>query len=200
MIRRKEGLELKIGPRTEQISDTTPSYSNRPKIRIRQPAGLSQAIPPPSALRDDHSHEAGPEATERPQNLDFNPALYTVKAFGIATFAVTLGAVTFVWGVKNAMGIEDTQEFARRMHQLILTRMPILSSRIHRSLEDDPRNDETLKSDVDDWNWDDAEKRLKNAFEQKGLAGWAEVALDEIRAEEHVERKKRIALEENTKR
>ncbi|EEB99147.1 hypothetical protein MPER_01228, partial [Moniliophthora perniciosa FA553] len=122
------------------------------------------------------------------------------KAFGIATFAVTLGAVTLVWGVKNAMGVEDTQEFARRMRQLILTHMPILSSRIHGSLEDDPHNDEKSKSDADGWNWDDAEKRLKNAFEQKGLAGWAEAAVDEIRAEEHAERKKRIALEENMKR
>jgi hypothetical protein len=50
-----------------------------------------------------------PENTQNAQELDFNPALYTVKAFGIATFAVTVGAVGLVLGVKNAMGIDDVR-------------------------------------------------------------------------------------------
>ncbi|KAL0072340.1 hypothetical protein AAF712_000103 [Marasmius tenuissimus] len=128
-----------------------------------------------------------------PQQLDFNPALLTAKAFGIATLAVTVGAVTLVWGVKSAMGVENTEQFARRMREIIITRMPILSSRIHRSHTEEYEEGRTPHVDPK-WNWDDAEKRLTDAFDKDGLSGWAEVAVKELEAEEVTEREKRAAL------
>lgn len=44
-----------------------------------------------------------------PAEEDFNGALYSAKAFGIATLFVTVGAVTTVMGIKAAMGVRDVR-------------------------------------------------------------------------------------------
>jgi len=68
---------------------------------------------------------------------DFNPALYTVKAFGLATLLVGVGAVTGVWGVKWGLDVHDMREFGDRMRDVVSTKLPVLSSRIHRALDVD---------------------------------------------------------------
>ncbi|KAK7047345.1 hypothetical protein VNI00_006576 [Paramarasmius palmivorus] len=192
-------LESKIA--REQPIEASP---NRPRVRVQQSTTASQVFSRPAFPNETEHHaelqKENPENTRDVQELDFNPALYTVKAFGIATFAVTVGAVGLVLGVKNAMGIDDTQEFARRMRELVLARMPILSARIHRTLEELDGTSQSSSETRGEWNWPEAEQRLKDAYEQRGIAGWAEVAVEEIRAEEEIEREKRLALKENMKK
>ncbi|KAJ3982095.1 hypothetical protein F5890DRAFT_423051 [Lentinula detonsa] len=137
------------------------------------------------------SHSSSPEVIGK---NDFNPALYTIGAFGIATLLVSLGALIGVGAVKTTMNVQDTQEFAREMRRIVVTRMPILSARIHRALNNG--DDDDGPEDTIDWNWEDAEKRLKDAFEKDGLMAWAEVALKEIQAEERLERSKRKGLDD----
>ncbi|KAH9948025.1 hypothetical protein B0H21DRAFT_735831 [Amylocystis lapponica] len=134
---------------------------------------------------------------------NFNGALYSAKAFGLATMFVTVGAGTTIWGVKTAMGVQNTKEFADRMRFFFLTRMPTLSSRIHRLIgaEDNPSALVESQSaphpqSVGDtraihWSWQDAEQRLKAAYERDGFTGWTEAALQELEAEGHAERVRR---------
>ncbi|KAJ3974909.1 hypothetical protein EV361DRAFT_586529 [Lentinula raphanica] len=135
-----------------------------------------------------------PSKTELVEDSNFNPALYTAGAFGIATLLVSSGAVLGVYAVKTMLGVHDTQEFSQKMRRFVLTRMPFLSSRIHRVVENG--DDDDYLEDPTTWRWEDAEKRLKNAFDQNGFAAWAEVALKEMRAEERAERLKRKGLDQ----
>ncbi|KAF5393069.1 hypothetical protein D9757_001201 [Collybiopsis confluens] len=137
------------------------------------------------------SAETGP-------SLDFSPALYALRALGMATIFVSIGSLAAFWAVKEAMDVKDTLEFERRMRQFILTRMPILSSRIHRTLEEEDESDAVTGSSMAsvDWNWEDAEKRLQDVYEKEGVSAWIETAAKELYAEERVARLKRKELEE----
>ncbi|KAJ8076412.1 hypothetical protein PM082_000835 [Marasmius tenuissimus] len=172
----------KRGPRqtSQPFPRITPTPTSVPAFGLQETGDVTET-------------KSSEEDDPPPQQLDFNPALLTAKAFGIATLAVTVGAVTLVWGVKSAMGVENTEQFARRMREIIITRMPILSSRIHRSHTEEYEEGRTPHVDPK-WNWDDAEKRLTDAFDKDGLSGWAEVAVKELEAEEVIEREKRAAL------
>nr|VWO99214.1 Calcium-transporting ATPase (EC [Ganoderma boninense] len=112
---------------------------------------------------------------------NFNGALHCVKAFSIATFMVGVGATATVFGVRQYMGVQTTQEFADRMRHAVLTRMPILSARIHRPPEaqdgdsllphDPPPL--SLEDAAEEWTWPAAEQRLREAFDKDGFYGWA---------------------------
>ncbi|KAH8089903.1 hypothetical protein BXZ70DRAFT_1041920 [Cristinia sonorae] len=169
--------------------------------RPSQPVSKASAPVPPPRMKT--SPAPTKPVTVNPDDR-FNGAFYSVKAFGIATAMVTVGAVTTVWGVKLAMGVQDTKEFADRMRNLILTRMPILSSRIHRppAPQDNPVDwTPELKSSSPlsgsdqneelEWSWPSAEKRLGNAFQERGFYGWFEAVLHELEAEGQAERRKR---------
>ncbi|KZT07910.1 uncharacterized protein LAESUDRAFT_697949 [Laetiporus sulphureus 93-53] len=136
----------------------------------------------------------------------FNGVLYSAKAFVIATTLVGVGAVATVWGVKTALGVRDTQEFAQRMRLLIMDSMPNLSARIHQALHDEEERafpseaithtitnenmDANSKASIE-WSWPDAETRLKAAFEKDGLVGWGEAVLHELETEAKINRSKR---------
>ncbi len=87
------------------------------------------------------------------------------------------------------------------MRQAVLSRMPLLSSRIYREpgpkdhgLESDAVSLRLeTKTDVDSgsWSWSAAEERLKAAFEKDGFSGWAEAAMREVEAEGKIERRRR---------
>ncbi|KIK58529.1 hypothetical protein GYMLUDRAFT_262386 [Collybiopsis luxurians FD-317 M1] len=141
------------------------------------------------------SAESGP-------GLDFSPTLYALRALGIATAVVSVGAMAAFWVAKTATNINDTQEFERRMRQFMLTRMPLLSSRIHRILEEEEASDRPGTSAVDltNWKWEDAEKRLRDVYEKEGVAAWMELAVRELHAEERVDRLKRKELEDDARR
>ncbi|TCD71026.1 hypothetical protein EIP91_000525 [Steccherinum ochraceum] len=175
------------------------------KPQISRPAPSSSAVPPP--LRARPSPTPANPAVANP-DADFNGALYSMKAFGIATMIVSAGAVTTVLGVKVALGVQDTKEFAQKMRQLIMTRMPVLSSRIHRApdADDHPADwipvdpnghtfntqvTESEKSEQVEWSWPAAEERLGMAYQERGVRGWAEAVMHELEAEGQTERKKR---------
>jgi hypothetical protein len=81
--------------------------------------------------------------------------------------------------------------------------LPVLSSRIHQVPEMadvqvgsgagslDPRL--ALKESLDgtEWNWPDAETRLRDAFDSGGLTGWAQAALREVEDEAKAEKARR---------
>ncbi|EMD34597.1 hypothetical protein CERSUDRAFT_54591, partial [Gelatoporia subvermispora B] len=115
------------------------------------------------------------------------------KAFGVATLLVSAGAGTIVWGVRTALGVNTTQEFAERMRFFMAAKMSILSSRIHRRPEvaDGPTGVEEAHDDALEWSWPDAQQRLSDAWEKGGFSGWAEAAMRELEAEAHAERAKR---------
>ncbi|RDX45395.1 hypothetical protein OH76DRAFT_1408162 [Lentinus brumalis] len=131
---------------------------------------------------------------------NFNGALHCAKAFGIATMMVGAGAMAAAWGVRKYMGVETTQEFADRMRVAILTRMPVLSSRIHRPPEPED-GDALLPEPVvgatpsldagEEWTWTAAEGRLKEAFDKHGFSGWVAAVARELEAEGRLERSKR---------
>ncbi|PCH37275.1 hypothetical protein WOLCODRAFT_83934 [Wolfiporia cocos MD-104 SS10] len=107
-------------------------------------------------------------------------------AFSIATAIVSVGAGLTLCGVKTSLGVSNAQEFADGVHALIIKRMPLLSSCIHHPIQPE---DET--SSAAEWTWHDAEKRDKVAFQQDGIVGWVEAALQELEAEGELKRAKR---------
>ena len=56
---------------------------------------------------------------------------------------------------------------------------------------DTPRFHANQGSGTVEWSWPDAEHRLKMAYEEGGIMGWAEAALRELEAEGELERSKR---------
>ncbi|KAG2071673.1 hypothetical protein BDR04DRAFT_1015472 [Suillus decipiens] len=127
----------------------------------------------------------------------FNGPLYTLKALSIATALVTLGATASIWGVMKALNARDTNEFAERLRHAVLTKLPVLSHRIYRPAEtrQDDSNDSPLTenptAEPAEWNWQEAEVRLREAFDKGGFHSWASAALVEVEAEATVERTKR---------
>jgi len=103
------------------------------------------------------------------------------------------------------MGVENAQEFGDRMRKVVIAKMPMLTSRIHRPPDSgDHGHDsdllETLNTprlDVHgteaeaEWTWPAAEARLKKAFEADGFSGWGYALMRELEAEGKAERAKR---------
>jgi hypothetical protein len=76
------------------------------------------------------------------------------------------------------------------MRTSVLAKIPSFTSRIHRPLDandlvllhlKDPAVTETRGTK---WNWADAEKRLKHAFNKGGLPAWGVAAMREAEEEE----------------
>jgi len=146
-------------------------------------------------------------APSREANEDsFNGALYSLKAFSIATALVVAGGATSLWGVKTYLGVRDTQEFASAMRLTLLTKWPLLASRIHRASdsaplpvvmssasepEPEPDLPPAAIPSADGWSWHDAQARLAAAYEHGGVTRFAEVAAGELEAEAELERRKR---------
>ena len=81
-----------------------------------------------------------------------------------------------------------------------MEKIPMLSSRIYRILgeEDGHETGEQVQAPLDDidsaWRWEDAESRLRAAYDKEGFSGWAEAALKELEVEGESERLKRENL------
>ncbi|KAG2134454.1 hypothetical protein DEU56DRAFT_809177 [Suillus clintonianus] len=183
--------EATAPPRRGRGQSTLPLPSHSPPIRFRR---ASQPVP-----REVQAHPSPPKVPV--SNKDdveqfFNSPLYTLKAFGIATAIVTLGATASIWGVMKALDARDTNEFAERLRHAVLTKLPVLSYRIYRPAEtrqdgNDSALTENPASEPVEWNWHEAENRLREAFDKGGFHSWASAALIEVEAEATVERAKR---------
>lgn len=81
------------------------------------------------------------------------------------------------------------------MRLLFHSLVPSLSSAIYRP----PQTEEELQevrlfaplSVQENWSWEDAEKRLKHAYEKGGISLWGLTALREMETEARLERDKR---------
>jgi len=198
--------------------------TSAPPVRRAPTRGVPSTAPPPRAVSaftpaSTHSVEASSPlqrssgASSDIANEDsFNGALYTLKAFGIATAFVLAGGAASVWGVKTYLGVRDTQEFASAMRLTLLTKWPLLASRIHRasdsaplpppisplsammpSAASEPDTDppRTAVPEADGWSWPAAQARLAAAYEHGGVARFAETAAGELEAEAELERRRR---------
>ena len=84
------------------------------------------------------------------------------------------------------------------MRSIFQMTVPGLRSRLYRPPETDDERYEIQTPGIvspyasqGDWNWEEAEERLKKAYEEGGIAAWAQTALRELEAEAEVERTKR---------
>ena len=84
------------------------------------------------------------------------------------------------------------------MRSIFQTTVPGLRSRLYRPPETEDERYEikaqgiTFPSSIQgDWNWEEAEERLKKAYEEGDTAAWVQTALRELEAEVKVERTKR---------
>lgn len=140
-----------------------------PVRRALSPRIASTQIPPASMTGTSSTKAGAPlqgsseDSLRVPREDRFNGALYSLKAFSIATTLVIAGSAASVWGVKVYLGVKDvrerlhlliifsplsraanltgylssqTQEFASAMRLTVLNRWPLLTSRIHRSSGD----------------------------------------------------------------
>ncbi|KAF9061561.1 hypothetical protein BDP27DRAFT_326681 [Rhodocollybia butyracea] len=182
-----------------------PSHSVAPR---RQAATITSLKTLPSVQAANLPVFPIPSGIEKPPLAEaegtdnVNPVFEAIRALGTATLIVTATAFTGFWAVRTSMDVKNTEElvqsFTRNMRQMILTRMPIVSSRIHRVLEDNEIDDSTV--DPASWNWEDAQQRMKDAYDNEGLTAWTEVAVKELQAEERVERIRRKELEDLLRR
>ena len=93
----------------------------------------------------------------------------------------------------------QTQEFAHRMRVGLLTKLPVLSARIHRAPEPElemyPSLSQPSPQDVNetelDWNWPEAERRMAEAYDKGGFGGCVQAALKEVEVEGRVEKLRR---------
>ncbi|KAG0694819.1 hypothetical protein DFH29DRAFT_814854 [Suillus ampliporus] len=184
--------EATAPPRRGRGLSMTPFESHSPPIRSRPASHQIQrqvpVHPPPLKVPVPNKDNGEPF---------FNGPLYTLKAFGIATAIVTLGATASIWGVMKALNARDTAEFAERLRHAVLTKLPVLSYRIYRPAEphqdggDDFPLTQNPASEHVEWNWQEAENRLREAFDKGGFHSWASAVLVEVEAEASVERTKR---------
>jgi hypothetical protein len=96
------------------------------------------------------------------------------------------------------------------MRLTLLTKWPLLTSKIHRASDSAPLpppvslttttptappphlpRPSTAVPDVDGWNWAAAQARLTEAYERGGVAQFAEAVAGELEAEAESERRKR---------
>ena len=73
----------------------------------------------PASARVEPIQVPKPSKAETPSDPGFNYALYSAKAFGIATTLVTVGAFVGVWAVQASLGVQnvcDTFLFRRTHH------------------------------------------------------------------------------------
>ena len=80
------------------------------------------------------------------------------------------------------------------MRFLLSRVVPSLSSAIYRPPQrGEEREDPTAPFAVqENWKWEDAETRLRRAYETGGISLWCQIALRELEAEATLERERRI--------
>ncbi|KAI0784063.1 hypothetical protein C8Q75DRAFT_781180 [Abortiporus biennis] len=192
---------------TTSVPKSASSLSEGPPVRrssIPSTPSIASSSSTPSAASPISTAKTSGASVSPNEEDDFNYALYSAKAFGIATLLVSVGAMATVGVVQYTMGVKDAREFGDRMRNAVLSRMPVLSSRIHRTpdAEDhghDPELLNTLSSNnheqqqlpTEEWTWNAAENRLREAFDKDGFSGWGLALLQELEAEGRVEREKR---------
>ena len=128
--------------------------------------------------------------------------LFAGKALLIATALVGIGAFGVVSAVKHCTGAHTVTEFNHLMRYWTDQHFRSITDRIYRGPENEEERSaalETFGVDGDDdggshgeeWMWEEAEKRIKRAYEEGGLTLWMQVILRELEAEARRERERR---------
>ncbi|RDB27132.1 hypothetical protein Hypma_004571 [Hypsizygus marmoreus] len=192
-VLRKALNESTAAPR-RRVGTTNPGHLGRKSVPASSDAKADSAV--------EFSSPGTGELLSAISRVDFSTAIYAGKAFGIATGIVTVSAVVLTFGVKALMGVQDTREFAQRMRMAIWTRLPGLTTQIHRPLEEDDDGVPIADSQEPDpeWNWEDAEKRLQGAYDKGGFPAWLKTAAKEMGEELKVERARRQKKYERAER
>ncbi|KAG6853552.1 hypothetical protein C0991_003344 [Blastosporella zonata] len=156
-----------------------------------------------SEVKSSSSHFSTPGTSEllsAISKVDLSTGVYAGKAFAIATGIVTVGGVALTLGVKSLMGVEDTKEFAARMRTLVWRGLPGLTHQIHRPPEEDDLGVPVSRSMEPDptWKWEEAEKRMQDAYDKGGFPAWIQTAMKEMEDELNVERARRQREDERT--
>jgi len=123
-------------------------------------------------------------------HISASSATLAVQAFAIATGVVAVGGTLIVWSVREALGVKDVREFGNAMRFLLSRVVPSLSSAIYRPPQADEER-EDLAIPFENWKWEDAESRLRRAYETGGISLWGQIALRELEAEARLERERR---------
>jgi len=194
----------------QRIGKNTLQFSLKTSQKTPPPPRRSTTTTTPSTLRttskeglaettlesSDSSSSSSPglrEMISAISQMNQSTALLAAKAFFIATGLVAIGGITFTWAVKTTLGVEDAREFGQKMRSTLQATVPGLRSRLYRppDTDDEHYQIQTQHAIEQDWNWEEAEERLKKAYEQGGITLWAQTALTELEAEAEVERTKR---------
>lgn len=121
--------------------------------------------------------------------------LYAFKAIGVATAVVLASGAGLVFGAKTLLGVQDTDDFARRIRAVMPHAMPVLNERMDTSLKNDASTGSdaqaVLQTGEPAWTWTEAQVRLTRAYDEGGAARWTEQLAREAEAEARVELAKR---------
>ncbi|KAG6917494.1 hypothetical protein DXG01_002358 [Tephrocybe rancida] len=189
-LARQRKTVLRKALKESTVAPPRRSVRSEPLTRKSTPVSDNVEVKSSSA----HSSTPGTgELLSAISNVDFSTAIYAGKAFGIATGIVTVGGVALTLGIKSIMGVEDTKEFAERMRMLIWRGLPGLTSQIHRPPEEDDQGQPVSRpmEPVPSWKWEEAEKRLQDAYDKGGFPAWTQAAIKEMEDEWKVERARR---------
>jgi len=113
----------------------------------------------------------------------------------IATCLVGAGACGAVYAVQKFMGVDNVQDFARRMRYWTNAYLSGIVMRIYRGPEKaeerEVGHDLALVDELENWTQEEAEKRIMRAYEEGGWSLLSKVLWRELEAEARVERAKR---------
>ncbi|KAF8967265.1 hypothetical protein BDZ97DRAFT_1938200 [Flammula alnicola] len=177
MIRRQRGsiTRLSLKDSVAPSPRRGVSRSTAPLRPVSSSTSSSVAEPVISSLRSESDSAGVGEMMSALSRMNASSALMAAKAFGIATALVA------------------AREFGQKMRYMLWKSVPSLTSRIHRPPETDEERQQVHRVAPfgEQWNWEQAEKRLMKAYEEGGFPLWAQTALREVEAEVRVERAKR---------
>ncbi|KAF7319752.1 hypothetical protein MKEN_00757600 [Mycena kentingensis (nom. inval.)] len=172
---------------TERISSSspTPKYSSS--------YGLS------SAWKDDDDDDWGvrPAPLDPAEEAKFNGALFTVKAFGIATLIVTSLGIGGIWGMVRYWEVDNMQDFGDKMRLEVISKMPFLAARMRNALD---LSSPSPAKPPPSWSYDESQDRLSDAFDKGGISAWASAVAHEMEEETKVEVDKRERLRSRSNR
>ncbi|KAI0246355.1 hypothetical protein BJV78DRAFT_1255544, partial [Lactifluus subvellereus] len=168
-----------------RIASPSPSTSTPPVRRISA-RGVPSAVPPPLVIPQQASTSpieissgSLPRGTSdaslcASREDGFNGALYSLKAFSIATALVVTSGAASVWGVKTYLGVKDWPLFTSRIHRASESDSaplpPQVSSLVTTPTTSAPRNvppPTAAVVDMDGWNWPAAQARLAAEVERR---------------------------------
>ncbi|KAJ3563139.1 hypothetical protein NP233_g9137 [Leucocoprinus birnbaumii] len=211
MFRRARATAFKMS-----IDDPSAAPPRRVLVSSSSPAPVTISRTANSSSRRFRSLPTTPttssttEFKDSPSEWDSHPSLLTAlsksttsnallagKAFLIATTLVGIGAFGVVSAVQHLTGAHTVADFARLMRFWTDQNLRPITDRIHRPPENEEERKTALEiaafgmGEDEEWTWEEAEKRMKKAYEEGGFSLWGQVALRELEAEARVERARR---------